>query len=93
MGFADFAADSKSVGVGQHDVEQREVETLRLDTGESGGRAVAGVDGKSLVFQIQLDEIRDFGFIVHDENLVGHPPVLLLTSNRSGAASSAREYG
>ena len=67
----DAPADGEAVHVGQHHVQQRQIDFFRLQGLERVQPRVAGVHRESLVGQVQLHQIGDFLLVVHHQYVHG----------------------
>ena len=67
---ADFGKGVETVAIGQPDVEQDEVVAGVADELESFGGGAGGGDGVAFIGEDGGERFADFGFIVHDQNVV-----------------------
>ena len=68
----DALAEGEPVHVRQHHIQDRQIKVLPLDAVQSVRAVVEFVDRVSLVFQIDLHQVRDGGLIVYYQNLSVH---------------------
>ena len=69
---ADLAAEGKSGDIGQHHVQNGEIQPLPAHTSEGFGARPALEDGEALAFQIYFHQVGNFRLVVHDENIGVH---------------------
>ena len=62
----DALAEGKAIHIRQHHVQNRQIQAFPLYTGQCVCGVVELVDDITFVFQIDLHEIRDGGFVVYN---------------------------
>ena len=79
MVLPDFLAQGKAVQIGEHDVQNGQIQMFPLHTGQSLPGGAALVNGVALIFQIDLHQIGNGRLVIHNQKFRAHrsrPPVL-----------------
>ena len=72
MLFSDFSTNGKTVRVGKHDVENRQIGRVFRDAFQRVRPVVKRLNAIAVVFQIKRQKIGDLFFVVNDEDLFVH---------------------
>ena len=69
---ADLTAKGKAGDVGEHHVQDSQIQGDGAHHLQRGGAAAAFVDGKALALEIDLHQVGDLRFIIHHQDMGLH---------------------
>ena len=93
---ADLAAKGKAGDIGEHHVQNSQIQGDGAHHLQRGGAAAAFVDGKALALEIDLHQIGNLRLVVHHQNMGfhGHSPFSEIVSTLyPSAGTQVKKWG